>query len=69
MSRPSAEFEFYRDAQKKWRWRVVARNGRIIAQSSEGYERVGKCRNSVKLTVEAGTTAVFSYEKGSQAQA
>lgn len=29
---------YYRDRRKEWRWRLVARNGRIVACSSEGYK-------------------------------
>ena len=28
---------FYRDAHKQWRWNLKAKNGRIIADSGEGY--------------------------------
>jgi uncharacterized protein YegP (UPF0339 family) len=27
----------YQDAAKQWRWRYVAKNGRITADSGEGY--------------------------------
>jgi uncharacterized protein YegP (UPF0339 family) len=29
--------EFYKDVKKKWRWRVRANNGKIIADSGQGY--------------------------------
>lgn len=29
--------EFYEDAAGEWRWRLVAGNGKIIADSAEGY--------------------------------
>lgn len=28
---------FYEDVRGEWRWRLVAANGRIMADSSEGY--------------------------------
>lgn len=31
--------EFYKDKRGEWRWRVVAKNGRILAISSESYKR------------------------------
>ncbi|GGL44623.1 hypothetical protein GCM10009037_30040 [Halarchaeum grantii] len=34
---PNATFELYRDAADEWRWRLVATNGNIIADSGEGY--------------------------------
>lgn len=30
--------EIYKDAKKEWRWRIIARNGDIIAASCEGYK-------------------------------
>jgi len=35
----NAVLAVYRDRQKKWRWRFKASNGRIVADSAEGYER------------------------------
>ncbi|GAA0247096.1 HVO_2922 family protein [Haladaptatus pallidirubidus] len=32
-----ASFELYRDHADEWRWRLVHRNGNIIADSGEGY--------------------------------
>jgi uncharacterized protein YegP (UPF0339 family) len=29
--------EFYKDASDQWRWRRKARNGKVIADGSEGY--------------------------------
>ena len=29
----------YQDVEGKWRWRAVAVNGRILADSGEGYSR------------------------------
>ena len=31
--------EFYRDEGKKWRWRFVQKNSRVLADSGEGYTR------------------------------
>ena len=33
------KIHLYRDKRLLWRWRVVARNGRILADSGEGYCR------------------------------
>ncbi|MFC7047181.1 HVO_2922 family protein [Halobacteriaceae archaeon GCM10025711] len=30
-------FELYQDRAAEWRWRLVASNGNIIADSAEGY--------------------------------
>lgn len=39
-----ATVEFYRDRAGEWRWRLKARNGRILADSAEGYTRYADCR-------------------------
>lgn len=33
----------YRDTAGEWRWRIVAANGRVVADSGEGYKRRGAC--------------------------
>ena len=35
----TAKLEIYRDAKRQWRWRLRASNGRIVADSGEGYRR------------------------------
>jgi len=34
-----AKLQIYRDANREWRWRLRASNGRILADSGEGYRR------------------------------
>ncbi len=48
--------EIYRDKAGQWRWRAVARNGRILADSGEGYRRQGDCKKGWQRTVETLTT-------------
>ena len=33
----TAKVQIYRDANREWRWRLRAANGRIVADSGEGY--------------------------------
>lgn len=33
----SAKFVVYKDRKSEWRWRLKAKNGRIVADSGEGY--------------------------------
>lgn len=42
--------EYYRDKKGDRRWRVIAANGRIISESSEGYKSKRACKRSVDLT-------------------
>ena len=43
-----AKLQIYRDGRREWRWRLRASNGRILADSGEGYRR----RASVYEAVE-----------------
>ena len=53
MSR-TATFEVFQDKRGEWRWRLVATNGNIIADSGEGYtskQGVERGIESVKRSV------------------
>lgn len=39
--------EVYKDKKREHRWRMVATNGRIIAESGEGYKNHGDCWNTL----------------------
>jgi len=43
------KFEIYKDKKDEWRWRFVAPNGRIIADSGEGYKWKGDCLHGIEL--------------------
>lgn len=32
------KIEYYKDDAKEWRWRAIADNGKIVADSAEGYK-------------------------------
>ena len=40
-----SRFEFYRDAQRKWRWRFRHKNGNVLADSGQGYYTYADCWN------------------------
>lgn len=40
---PEYKAEFFRDRRNQWRWRLRHRNGRITADSAEGYKRRVDC--------------------------
>ena len=44
--------EYYR-RHGAWRWRVRARNGRVLSVSSEGYTRFIACQRALVLTRDA----------------
>ncbi|MFC7096019.1 HVO_2922 family protein [Halobaculum marinum] len=43
-----ATFEVYRDHADEWRWRLVHRNGNIIADSGEGYASKQKAEEGIE---------------------
>jgi len=43
MQEPELTFEKYLDKVKEWRWRLKAKNGKIIADSGEGYKNLADC--------------------------
>jgi uncharacterized protein YegP (UPF0339 family) len=40
--------EIYQDKAKAYRWRLVSRNGRIIADGAEGYTKKHNAQRAVK---------------------
>lgn len=45
--------EFYKDRDSQWRWRIRAVNGRIIADSAEGYHNLQDAKRGLRLTLLA----------------
>jgi uncharacterized protein len=54
------KFEVYQDKRGEWRWRLRVRNGKVIADSGEGYKRRASCLRGIKrvTTVDAATKVV-----------
>jgi uncharacterized protein YegP (UPF0339 family) len=44
-----AEFHLYKDAAGEWRWRLLAGNKRIVADSGEGYKNRQDCVHGIEL--------------------
>jgi uncharacterized protein YegP (UPF0339 family) len=55
------KFHLYRDKNREWRWRLKASNGRVLADSGEGYKRKGGARKAVEI-VRAGAAGVEIVE-------
>lgn len=47
------KFEIYKDASGEWRWRLVAKNNRIVADSGEGYKRKSAVKKIVLKIIES----------------
>ncbi len=43
-----ARFELFADKAGEWRWRMVHRNGNVIATGAEGYSRKAKARQGLE---------------------
>jgi uncharacterized protein YegP (UPF0339 family) len=54
------KFETYQDAGKKYRWRLKATNGQIIATSGQGYSDNRDCKSAIdRIKKDAATKLTF----------
>ena len=57
-----ARFVLYEDRAEQWRWRLVAGNGRIVADSGESYTRQEDARRGIdRVTAVAPTADRLQY--------
>jgi uncharacterized protein YegP (UPF0339 family) len=63
------KLDLYRDSKKEWRWRITARNGRIVGSSSEGYKRKSKAIANLKRIKEAVTRYLVATDEETRALA
>ena len=52
------QYQVYRDANYQWRWRLMAANNRIIANSGEGYHNQSDCLHAINLVKGSYNTPV-----------
>lgn len=57
-----ARFQLYRDRAAEWRWRLVHRNGNIIATGGEGYSSRAKARQGLRSVVANAPGAEVTIE-------
>jgi len=50
----SGRFKLYEDNLGQWRWKFVAKNGEVIAVSSESYAEKRDAKKSIQLVLDAG---------------
>ena len=41
------KFQIYLDKNSEYRWRLRARNGKIVADSGEGYKKKASCKKAI----------------------
>lgn len=58
----SDRVEFYMDASGEWRWRRVAPNGEIIADSAEGYTRMHDARVAAERAFDSSIEIVWDTD-------
>lgn len=59
MTEKRAHFEIYQDTSGDWRWRLRAANGRIVADSAEGYASKRNAKRAVMSTLDATESALI----------
>lgn len=53
-------YRIYIDTARQWRWRLIAANGRIVADSAESYVNKNDCLHGIALV--KGSSAAPVYE-------
>lgn len=48
------KFTVFKDAKGEWRWNLKAPNGKIIADSAEGYKRRRSALRGILLVINTG---------------
>ena len=48
----------YRDRANQWRWQLVSNNGKIIADSGEGYHNRADCIHGINLCAGSNGTPI-----------
>lgn len=51
------KFELYRDNRSNFRWRLRAKNGKLIASSGEGYKAKAACQRAIDLIMNEASSA------------
>jgi len=52
-------FEIYKDKAGEYRWRLKATNGKIVADSGEGYVAKTDCEHGIGLIKAGAASAKF----------
>jgi uncharacterized protein YegP (UPF0339 family) len=51
-------YYYYQDAKKEWRWKLKAANGRIVADSGEGYKNLQDCLDEIDRVKDSKNSPV-----------
>jgi uncharacterized protein YegP (UPF0339 family) len=61
------KFQFFLDVREQWRWRLVATNGRILADSAEAYSTKGNVERAIETVVQG--VSALEHLKGDPSKA
>lgn len=64
-----AKFKIYKDANGDLQWRFQANNGKILAESVEGYNNRANCEHAIILIKQQVANAPISDEAESDSPA
>ncbi|MCV0218824.1 DUF1508 domain-containing protein [Stenotrophomonas sp. Ps181] len=53
------QFVVYKDSAGEFRWRLFAQNGKVIADSGEGYKNRGDCVHGTRLVASIAAVAAI----------
>lgn len=53
------KFRVFQDKRKKWRWQLLARNKKIIADSGQGYASKGNVIRAIKRVKDVVVTSII----------
>ena len=56
-----ATFEVFQDTSDEWRWRLVAANGNIIADSGEGYQSKQGAQRGIESVKNSAAAASIQH--------
>ena len=56
------KYHVYKDNKGEWRWTLRSRNGRVVADSAEGYQRKGKCVDEIARIQVGGFPVIVANE-------
>jgi uncharacterized protein YegP (UPF0339 family) len=52
-------YVIYRDTRNYWRWRLIASNGKVIADSAESYVNKQDCLHGIALVKSSSSAPVW----------
>jgi hypothetical protein len=64
VSTRTATFEVFQDSADEWRWRLVASNGNIIADSGEGYRSKQGVKRGIASVKRTAADAEVRFLEG-----